>query len=397
MTWTAWLFASPTSSSVSQKDDPFKDSRIESGVQYVDGDGKPVPFLLRLKDVRKACKDWKTFSSDHPFQVVLHSEEDVRSVRQLPIETDPPEHTDYRKLVEPFFKRPYDSDYQADMKAMIGEEVRRAIRRDGFDAVRELALPIQSRSLARLLGVDDSESTLWISWGTHVFKEGDGVQKGGDLQDYIESKFNESTDPAASDFFSTLNHVEFRGRRLTDEEKYGFANITFAGGRDTIIHTLSSIVHYFGENPDGLDFLRRDPSHIVTAAEEFVRFVSPLTAIMRTCPHAADVADHPVAAGDRVGLCWPSANRDEATFENSNQVKLDRKRNPHVGYGFGIHNCLGAPQARLIIRSCLESISKHVSAIRIHQAIPEFETESSYRRQVGFEKLDVTFESDLDR
>jgi len=374
-----------------QENDPFKAAREDSGVQYVDGDGKPVPFLLRLKDVRKTCKDWKAFSSDHPFMVVLHSEEDVRSVRQLPIEVDPPDHTDYRKLIEPFFKRPNDPEYQREMKKLIDDEVAGACGRGVFDVVREFSLPIQSRSLTRLLGVDISEADLWISWGTHVFKEGDGVQKGGDLQQYVESKFSESNDPEAEDFFSVLNRAEFRGNLLTDEEKYGFANITFAGGRDTIIHTISSIVHYFAENPEALEFVRSDPSHIVTAAEEFVRFVSPLTAIMRTCPHATRVVEQEVEAGDRIGLCWPSANRDQSTFENPDEVQLDRKPNPHIGYGFGIHKCLGAPQARLIIRSVLESLGEQVEKIELSEAVPEIETESSYSRQVGFEKLLVNF------
>lgn len=377
---------------MSQSNDPFRKSREDDGVLFVDGDDKPVPFLLRMKDVRNTCKDWKTFSSDHPFQVVLHSEKDVRTVRQLPIETDPPEHTDYRKLVEPIFKRANDPEYRLDMKKLIDEEVDNAIEKETLDAVRDFALPIQSRSLTRLLGVDDSEAERWIGWGTHVFKEGDGVEKGGELQKYVERKFRESKDPEASDFFSTLNRAELNGRQLTDEEKFGFANIAFAGGRDTIIHTVSSIVHYFGENPGGLQFLRDNPDCIVTAAEEFVRFVSPLTAIMRTCPHAAQVVDHKVNAGEKIGLCWPSANRDEKVFDEPDEVKLDRKPNPHIGYGFGIHNCLGAPQARLIIRSLLESLSESVARIEVSEAILELETESSYSRQVGFQRLQVQLE-----
>lgn len=276
---------------------------------------------------------------------------------------------------------------------MIEEEVIKACRGDTVEVVREFSLPIQSRSLTRLLGVDDAEAQTWIGWGIHVFKEGDGVQKGGDLQQYVEARFKNSNDPDAADFFSTLNHAEYDGRPLTEEEKYGFANIAFAGGRDTIIHTVSSIVHYFAEHPSSLNFLREEPARIVTAAEEFVRFVSPLTAIMRTCPHATEVQGHPVEAGERVGLCWPSANRDPTVFENPDEVQLDRKPNPHVGYGFGIHNCLGAPQARLIIRSLLEVFSDKVEKIELHSAVPEIETESSYSRQVGFQKLDVDFKA----
>ena len=129
----------------------------------------------------------------------------------------------------------------------------------------------------------------------------------------------------------------------------------------------------------------------MTATEEFVRYVSPLTAIARKCPHGAKVLDAEVEPGGRVGLCWPSANRDESAFANAQEVVLDRSPNPHVGFGFGIHRCLGATQARLIIRSLLQSLCERVETIKLIEAVPEIETESSFSRQVGYKRLRVAF------
>jgi cytochrome P450 len=95
---------------------------------------------------------------------------------------------------------------------------------------------------------------------------------------------------------------------------------------------------------EALKVLGKNEKNINTACEEFVRYVSPLTAIARTCPHGAEVGEQEISAGTRVGLCWPSANRDESVFEKADEVVLDRVPNPHIGFGFGIHNCLGAPQ-----------------------------------------------------
>ena len=117
---------------------------------------------------------------------------------------------------------------------------------------------------------------------------------------------------------------------------------------------VSSILVYLSENPQALAFLREDEKRVIPACEEFIRFVSPLTAIARTCPHAAEVAGHEVPAGSRIGLCWPSANRDETVFNQPDKVMLDRSPNPHIGFGFGPHNCLGAPHARVVIRSFIE-------------------------------------------
>jgi cytochrome P450 len=371
--------------------DPFRKQRLESGIEHMQAEGQDFPLILRLQDLRKACKDWATFSSDDPFMIVPHSEADVRTVRQYPLEVDPPAHADYRAIVEPFFALANDPEYQPGIDKLVHDALGFAFDKDSVEVVREVLIPIQSRALAKLLNVDDAEADVWIGWGTHIFKDGDGVSKGADVERYTSQKFADSTDPDADDFFSVLNRAELKGRKLTLEEKNGMANLAFAGGRDTIIHTLSSIIEYFGNHPDQLEFLREDESRLSTAAEEFVRFVSPSTALARKCPHGAQVLDVEVSPGGRVGLCWPSANRDETVFSNPEQVVLDRYPNPHVGFGFGIHRCLGAQHARVVIRSFLTFLTTRIKAISILESVPQIETESSFNRQVGYERLVVSF------
>ena len=159
--------------------DPFREARTAAGVLKCPFQGEEVPMILRHEDVRKAAKDWATFSSDAPFRVPIPSEENVRSMRQLPVETDPPDHTDYRKIAEPFFQRAKDPQVIAQVETLIGGLLDEALRRDSIEVVREFALPIQSRALAYLLNVPESEAELWISWGTHVFR--DGGSKGSAL------------------------------------------------------------------------------------------------------------------------------------------------------------------------------------------------------------------------
>jgi cytochrome P450 len=376
--------------------DPFKQRRQSTGVHHMRAEGQDMPLVLRLGDVRRTANDWKTFSNDDPLMIVPHSEADVRSVRQVPIETDPPVHTAYRAIVEPLFNRPNDPMYQASMQTMVSGLVADAIKRGTIEVVRELAIPIQSRGLAKLLNVDDSQAEIWIGWGTHIFKDGDGKSKGAVVENYARSQFEAKANSTGAnstgdDFFSVLNRASYQGRALTMEEKLGYAILAFAGGRDTVIHTVTSIIAYFAHNPKGLDFLRADAFRITTATEEFVRYVSPLTAIARKCPHGGKVANEQVGPGQRIGLCWPSANRDETVFEKADEVVLDRSPNPHVGFGFGVHRCLGAPQARLIIRSLLQALCEQVGTLATTQARPQMETESSFTRQVGYELLEVAF------
>jgi cytochrome P450 len=370
--------------------DPFREHRDAAGALECEFQGEKVPMILRHEDVRRAAKDWRTFSSDAPFRVPIPSEEDVRTMRQLPIETDPPDHTEYRDIVEPFFRRAKDPAVVARVEALTEELLSGALARESVEVVREFALPLQSRALTYLLNMPETEAETWISWGTHVFRDGgSGRKKGAELEAYLHRQFDRAVREPGEDFFSALSRAAFRGRALTREEMMGFANLAFAGGRDTIIHTVSSVIAHLGRNPAALEFLRNDPARIVHACEEFFRVITPLTHIGRVCPAETDVHGVTVKAGGRVSLCWASANQDEAAFEAPSEVRLDRKPNPHVAFGIGAHVCLGAPHARLILRTLLQKLTERVAGIALLNEKEHVEDEARYRRSVGFEYLTV--------
>ena len=367
--------------------DPFIEARRKDGVLLCNFQGETLPMILRHEEVRKAARDWKTYSSDAPFRVPIPSEEDVRTMRQLPVETDPPDHTDYRRIVEPFFQRAKDPQMMAQVEALMDGMLQEAMRHDSIEVVREFALPIQSRAMTYLLNVPESEADLWIGWGIHVFR--DGGSKGMSLEAYLHQQLDRGAAQPGGDFFSALAHATFRGRPLTREEMMGFGNLTFAGGRDTVIHTLSSVLGYLAGHPEALEFLRQDPSRVVHATEEFFRVVTPLTHIGRVCPVESQVEGMTVPAGGRVSLCWASANQDEAVFENPSEVRLDRKPNPHMAFGFGAHLCLGAAHARLLVRTLLLKCIDRVGQITVLSAQERVEREQAYQRVMGYESLVV--------
>lgn len=369
--------------------DPFAAKRQQDGVLCNEFNREFIPMILRHKEVREAAKNWQTFSSDAPFRVPIPAENDVRSVRQLPIETDPPDHTDYRAVVEPFFRRALLPEVIAKVENLVDACLTEALARDAVEVVRELALPIQSRALSYLLNVPEDEADVWLGWGTHVFRDGEGHQKGAALECYIHDQLDRATAAPGGDFFSALTQATYRGRPLTRDEMLGYANLAFAGGRDTIIHSISGIIAYFCDHPEGLDFLRHDPKRIAAAAEEFVRVISPLTHIGRMCPVDTDVQGVRVPAGHRVSLCWAAANFDPEAFDRPAEVRLDRKPNPHLAYGAGPHFCLGAPHARLVIRSLLGKLGQRVATIQLLDARDNVEREPEYQRRVGYEVLTV--------
>ena len=372
-------------------EDPFKEARARCPVMVGDfQNGEKIPMLLKLNDVRRAAKDWETFSSDAPRRVPIPSEEALRDIAQLPIETNPPAHGKYRKIVEPFFLRPKLPEVNAKIEGLIGCMLRRAVARGTFEAVHDIAIPIQSYAHTYLLNVPESEAEKWIPWGIHVTRAGDGKAKGSQMEDYNRMMFAKAMEAPGEDFYSALNRAEIDGRALTQEEKEGFAYLAFAGGRDTIIHTITGIIAYFAKNPEDMDYLREHPEAVNTAAEEFFRLAIPLTHIGRVCPAKTEVQGFTVAAGGRISLTWAAANRDPEAFENPNEVNLERKPNPHVAFGFGPHNCLGAHHARAITRSFLVQFPRMVSKVEVIAQEPCMEVEKDYTRQIGFNRLVVT-------
>lgn len=369
--------------------DPFREPRNESGMLQCVFNGEKIPMILRHGDVRQAAKDWQTYSSDAPFRVPIPSEEDVRTMRQLPIETNPPEHAEYRALVEPFFRRAKDPDMIARVEALISGLLNEAISRDSLEIVNDFALPLQSRALTYLLNVPETEADIWIGWGIHVFRVSGGVKKGIALEEYLHAQFDRAEANPGEDFFSALTQAIYQGRRLTREEMMGFANLAFAGGRDTIIHTVSSVFAYLARNPAALEFLREDPGRITHASEEFFRVFMPLTHLGRVCPVETDVHGVTVAAGERISLCWASANRDETVFKAPEEIRLDRKPNPHLSFGFGTHLCLGASHARLLVRTLLHRCVEMIGSITELSSEDRVEKEEGYQRILGFESLEV--------
>tara|TARA_B110000037_G_scaffold222003_1_gene295039 strand:+ start:3241 stop:4386 length:1146 start_codon:yes stop_codon:yes gene_type:complete len=376
---------------VSNCDDPFQEAREKCPIHIGTFQGERIPMILRHQNVREAAKDTTTYSSDAPRRIPIPSEEDVRTVRQYPLEVDPPVHAAYRKIVEPFFLRPKQPKVLAKINGLIDSLLFKALEADSIDAVKDFAIPLQSYALTYLLNVPEEEAELWVSWGLHVFKDGDGKSKGLFMEEYSQRMFVAAAENPGEDFFSALNQVEFEGRLLTMEEKLGFANIAFAGGRDTIIHTATRIISHFAENPLDLAWIREDPKRINLASEEFFRLFIPLTHIGRVCPVKTDVHGFEVAPEGRVSLCWSSANRDAAVFDEPNVTKLDRRPNPHLAFGFGAHLCLGAHHARAIMRGLIRALAENVSQIETLQADELIERESDYSRMIGYESLRVRF------
>ncbi len=371
--------------------DPFGPARAAGG--YVgDFTGEAIPVITGWRALRDAARDWQRFSNDAPGRVPIPAEDDVRSLRQLPIEIDPPAHGAYKDLVKGWFRRPADHELT---RARIAAVIDRVLSGASgpVDVIGQIGLPIQSHALAALLDLPEAEGAAWVALGTHAFRSAgrnDPVRAQA-LMTMLESHVDRAMAEGGADFFGMLATARLDGRALTRDEMLGYAHVTFAGGRDTVINCIAAAIAHLAETPDDLARMAAEPALVVTAVEEIVRHTSPLTHIGRICTRDDHVAGLARAQGDRIALCFAAASHDPERFDDPGRLRIDRSPNPHVSFGSGDHNCLGATHARAVLRMLLQWLALHVGRIEPRRIRPGARSVGGLMRRHGFEQCEVVF------
>lgn len=348
------------------------------------------PLIVNYDDVRQAAKDWQTFTSDTPFEVPIPHERNVRNVRQLPIESDPPEHALFRAMAGGTFGRDAIEAHAAFVGDVVEQLLVRALDRGTIDVVPDLALPTVNSALAAALGRPVEDAELWLSWGIHVFHpRGHGPKEvNAELDGYLEGVVDEARRGGDAGFFGQLADARFGTRSLTREEMLGFANLMFAGGRDTVVSAIATAFVVLADLPDALGWIRSDPANARSAVDEILRIRTPLPYIGRHATIGTRAGGCPVARGDLVALGFAAANRDPSAFENPDDCDLSRRPNRHIAFGYGPHTCLGAHLARMEVRVTLERTAALVDRIELSEP-PElrYVDIAGHRVVTGFERV----------
>jgi cytochrome P450 len=173
--------------------------------------------------------------------------------------------------------------------------------------------------------------------------------------------------------------------RLTDSELYMFFSLLFTAGSETTRNAIAGGLLALISAPNQLARLRDDLELLPTAVEEMLRWTTPSPSKRRTATRAVTFAGEKIMAGDKVVIWEGSANRDESVFQNSMSFDVARDPNPHIGFGQGLHYCLGASLARLEMRVCFEELLPRFSGYQL--AEPVEWTRSN--RHTGIRRLTV--------
>jgi cytochrome P450 len=167
------------------------------------------------------------------------------------------------------------------------------------------------------------------------------------------------------DLISLLLAAEIDGQKLTADEVVGFCILLLAAGNETTTNLITNAVRILSEQPELQQELREHPERITSAVEETLRYYPPIVAIGRVAKETVELNGQTIQAGEQVISWVGSANRDVAQFERPEDFISDRKPNRHMGFGFGIHFCLGAPLARLEARIVLHTLLQHMERVQL--------------------------------
>ena len=350
----------------------------ECPVHRYDGFDPPFYSLSRYADVQEALRDVATYSSHYgqgPNMIVPGS-----------MQSDPPQHTFFRRLVQQAFTPRAIADMKPRIEALVTELI------DGFagdghaDLHDTIAYPLPTIVIAQMLGVPDEDRARFKQWSDasvaalgspnpELYRE-DRAALGAYLTEQADQRraLEAAGEPLPDDLISRLVVAEQDGRRLTDGELVGLANQLLVGGNETTTSLITNALVRLTEVPERWQRLRDDPSLVDVAIEESLRFDPPVLGLFRTTTCPVTLHDVEVPTQAKVMLLYAAANRDPAMFDDPNTFSLDRDvddlRRHHLSFGYGIHVCLGAALSRLEARIALRQLAERLPRLRL-TATPE--------------------------
>jgi cytochrome P450 len=349
--------------------DPFPDLarlRAEAPVAHHAETGAWV--FTRHADVVAASRDPSTYCSGKGI-LLMEIGADYDSPPTM-MHTDPPDHTRYRKLVQPAFA----PSMMRRLDEVIRERARRAVAGlaagEPVDVVGELAVPFPLRVISDLLGIPEDDWPRFFEWseaaipGATDWPEERIAELMGEMVTYLLSTAAARRTDPHDDVISLLANVEVDGDTLDDTELAMFLVQLLVAGNETTRNALSGGLVAFSERPDQWARLRAEPALVGTAVEEVLRWTTPVVYFMRTTTCEVTLGDVVLRPDTPVVLHYLAANRDEAEFgPTAGEFDIARDPNHHVAFGSGPHFCLGAALARIELRAMLDALAARFATV----------------------------------
>ena len=308
--------------------------------------------LARYADVVESLTDPR-FSADRAPEV-----DEGYSIARSMLVSDPPDHTRLRALVQKAFTPRMVEQLRPRIGSIVRELIERIGTRGGqFDVITDLAYPLPVMVIAELLGVPPEDRETFRDWSAALAASLDPLvsqelaQRAAEARDalhgYLRGIIAERRRAPRADLISALVAVEERGEILSEPELVVMCTLLLIAGHETTVNLIGNGMLALIQHPEQYAQLREAPALIGTAVEELLRFDSPVQLTGRIASEPLEIGGQLIEAGQWVLPLLGAANRDPQQFAQPERLDLTRNPNPHLGFGRGIHFCLGAPLARL--------------------------------------------------
>lgn len=360
--------------------------RRESPIHRLDYDGIPYWAVTRHADITTVGRQPDLFLNE-PMLVINSRGDDAPEGRpRTLIEQDNPRHRQSRRLISNRFTPRAMKSMHADIERIARKIVDDLLEEEhdegeyrSVDFVDRVSAPLPIAVIAWMLGVPESDWLKLYEWTNKLIGFDDPEFGGGDaataterrnqtnaeLFGYFASLVDARRSDPQDDLISLFAHAEIDGKKLELIDVLAWCQIIVVAGNETTRNATSGGILAFIEHPDELRKLQNDMSLLKPAVEEIVRWSSPIIHFARTAAADTELSGVRIRKGDHLALFYPSANRDDAVFEDPYAFRVDRRPNRHIGFGVGEHFCAGAHVARLELELAYKSLLPRIQSIEL--------------------------------
>ena len=387
---------------------PTYERMREQGVYYLESAGAWI--VTRWEDVQFVLKRSDLFSNlpaIDPHALAPEQMQLARETGALP-GSDPPEHTHYRRLAGPWLSKRGIDSFEPNVYRVIDSLIDRFIDDGEVALARQFSTPMTVLVFVELMGIADEDIPRVTSWVNDTIEAmgaafglvsrerlGELMASGADFRRYLLGLAEERRGNPRDDMLTDLvtgSMKGFGGRTLHEQELQGMLVTLLMGGTETTLNMVDSGMWLLLEHPELLAELRADHALIPNFVEEALRIESPVQQLSRRVVVDTEIGDVAVPAGSRISIFYAAANRDASHWDDPDTFDIHREEaKRHVGFGAGVHYCIGAPLARMEGRIAFERLLTRLDNIRYSPGKNDFQHGPNHVLR-GFRELWLEFD-----
>jgi cytochrome P450 len=339
--------------------------------------------LGRIFKAKEPESEWNTFNWLHADSI---------------LDSEPPKHTRLRALVSKAFNKNVIEGQRGIIEKIVNQLIEDIKAKGGnFDLIADFAEPLPVKVIVALLGFPETDEYLLRPWSQAIVKmyevnpseeaKVSAKKAAAEFAAYVKNLADQRKENPGSDLITDLVRVEEQGEKLNTQELIATCVLLLNAGHEASVNGFGNGMVALLERQDQFKLLRENTDQLAaTAIEEFLRFDAPLHLFERTATSDTEVGGITIKKGQKIAALLGSANRDVEVFASADSMDITRDPNPHIGFGAGIHFCLGGPLARLEMGIALPKLVK---------AFPDMKIASEPTRRPtfvlrGYEKVEIS-------